>query len=454
MRTLPRPSSGRHLRYALPLALLLATSCATWDAENDGDSDQQSGSPATTSPPAEGTDADPGQQEDNQETTEDTPEESGDVEFTIVSTGDVLPHDNVIDAAAELAGDPEGSQGYEFRPLLAEVEEWVSGADLALCSMEVPLTPPGVEPEGYPTFGAPEELVPALSETGFHGCNTANNHSMDRDIAGLEHTMEMFEDQGMGHVGTARSEQEAQAAQFYTLERADREITVAHLSTTMLHNHAYPIPDDESWRVTDLSAEELTEAAAEARQQGADVVVASVHWGTEYVDEPTAQQREYGEQLAAGGEIDAVYGNHSHTPQPIEELEGGPAGEGMWVVWSMGNFLHNQDEHCCVPEAATGTLVYAQVEAPEGEEPRVTGMDWSPVTVDRENQSRDDEEFYGIWPLSPLREEIPDGVVSLDEATVEERWELVAGVMDPDHLRDQPPTPTGDDPEVHPRGDS
>jgi poly-gamma-glutamate synthesis protein (capsule biosynthesis protein) len=52
--------------------------------------------------------------------------------FTLVASGDVLPHDSVIDRAAF----DGGRTGHDFRPLLAGVRPVVSGADMALCHME------------------------------------------------------------------------------------------------------------------------------------------------------------------------------------------------------------------------------------------------------------------------------------------------------------------------------
>ncbi|MCH8561774.1 CapA family protein [Nesterenkonia sp. LB17] len=378
---------------------------------------------------------------DQAETDEPQPEQ-----FTIAGTGDMLLHGPIIDEAAALA---DGAD-YSFAPLMGGVEDLISGADLALCGLEVPIAPEGVEPAGYPVFAAPPELAGDLASVGFHGCSTANNHSFDQGTAGQERTLDVFDDAGLGHAGTARTEAEAAQPQLYTLERGGQEVTVAHVATTMLHNQAYPPPEDELWRVADVTPEELTDQAAQAREDGADVVVASVHWGEEYVHQPAEEQRDYGEQLAAGGEIDVVFGSHSHTPQPLEHLEGGPSGEGMWVVWSMGNFLSNQDEACCIPETASGTVVYATVEVSD-EDAEVISMDWLPVTVDR--GPTDDEPHRGIWPLRDLAEgNIPPGV-ELSAETVEDRWSRVLDVMTEQELREDPPSPTGEEPTVVPRRD-
>lgn len=378
----------------------------------------------------------------------DGPGESQDDSFTILSAGDVLPHTAGTDAA-EL---PEG--GWDFTPLMAGTQDWVSGADLALCSMEVPLVAPGQSPSGYPLFGAPAELIEGLREIGFDGCNTANNHSFDGGIGALENTLETFDAQGMGHVGTARTAEEADAAQMYTMERDGREVTVAHLSTTTLHNGSpLPVPE-EPWRVTDVGPEELSAQAAQARQDGADIVVASVHWGDEYVHTPGEGEIAYAEELAAGGEVDLVFGNHSHTPQPIEELDGGPGDDGMWVVWSMGNFLSNQDVECCTMETATGTMTMATVEAPEDGPARVSGVEWTPVTNDRDGATMYDEVFRGIWAMADLMEDgapIEELPGELDAQTVQQRFDRVVEVVGEEGLRMEAPEQTWDPPRVQPR---
>lgn len=438
-------SATMMVSWVLAAALTL-TGCGQGAGDDDpapaAPSDAETSSDAEASP-----DDDAASPEADQETADETAdEEPQPAQFTIAGTGDVLPHGPVIDQAAALAEDAD----YSFGPLMAGVEHLISGADLALCGLEAPIAPEGTEPHGYPVFAAPPELAGDLGSVGFHGCSTANNHSFDHGTAGLQRTLDVFDDAGLGHAGTARTEAEAAQPQLYTLQRGGTEVTVAHVATTMLHNQIHPPPEDQQWRVADVSAQQLTEQAAQAREDGADVVVASVHWGEEYVHQPVAEQRDYGEQLAAGGEIDVVFGGHSHTPQPMENLAGGPSDEGMWVVWSMGNFLSNQDEACCIPETASGTVVYATVEVSD-DDAWVSSMDWLPVTVDR--GPTDDQPHRGIWPLRDLSEgDMPTGA-GLSRETVEDRWARVLDVMTEQELREEPPSPTGEDPTVVPRAD-
>ena len=58
-----------------------------------------------------------------------TPTTPEDAVFTLVAAGDVLLHQPVLSAART----PEG--GYDFTPLLAPLQPWIAGADLALCHL-------------------------------------------------------------------------------------------------------------------------------------------------------------------------------------------------------------------------------------------------------------------------------------------------------------------------------
>lgn len=363
--------------------------------------------------------------------------------FTIGAAGDVLPHDTPI---AEARTD----DGYDFTPMLAATQPWSEGVDLALCNMEVPLSLPEEEPTGYPLFGAPDQLPQNLVDLGWDGCSTGTNHSLDRGYENLAYTLDMFDEAGLGHAGSARSEEEANAPQLYQLERGGQEITVAQIGGTYGTN-GLPIPEDAPWSVSLLDPDRIIDQAAAARSDGADLVVATLHWGVEYQSSPNADQTELAEALADSGQIDLIIGNHPHVPQPFELLDGGPDGEGMWVAYSLGNFISNQDEECCVPQTGTGLFMTATVVKPVDGPARVTGLEWTPMTVDRLGGQR-------VYPLTELLGgQQPDGL-QLDSSTLESRMEGVEDVMAESSgaefaERTEAPEATGDPAEVVPRSE-
>lgn len=366
-----------------------------------------------------------------------TPEPRPDARFTILGGGDVLPHTTVIETART-------ADGYDFVPMLEASAEYTRGADLALCNAEVPIAPSGTEPSGYPMFGAPEELAADLVRLGWDGCSTGTNHSLDRGLDGLTHTLDVFDDAGLGHVGTARSEAEAGSAQWYELEREGQTIRVAQLGATYGTN-GIPVPADSPWAVELIDADRLVRMATEAREQGADLVVASIHCCSEYSGAVHPDQASLAETLADSGQVDLVLGHHAHVPQPIDRLPGGPDGQGMWVAYGLGNFISNQDELCCVPQTATGLLALAHVVKPDGEPARVESVEWTAVTVDRVGDQR-------LHVLSDLvAGERPEGL-ALSEQQISSRYQQVLDVVgDVAPERTEPPEPTGPPPKVVPR---
>lgn len=351
--------------------------------------------------------------------------------FTLVATGDVLPHEPV-----------NASAGGDFSALLSGLDPWVQGADLALCHMEVPVAPAGTRASGYPMFGAEPQLVTDLREQGWDGCSTASNHSVDRAYPGVVTTLDAFDAVGLGHAGTARSAEEQAQPQLYTLQRADRTLTVAHLSMTYGLN-GLPMPAEAPWAVDLLDADRVIGQAAAAREAGADLVVVSMHAGVEYTSQPTPEQVDAATRIAASGQVDLVIGHHAHVPQPMELLPGGPDGTGMWVAYGLGNYVSNQDSACCDPRTDSGLLLTATVtQQPDGPA-RVTGVEWTAVTVDRKAGHR----------VRVLAEAVADpSGGTLSAAQLQERYDRVraaVGTQAPE--RTTPPVPTGEPPTVVPR---
>ncbi|MFI8497005.1 CapA family protein [Streptomyces sp. NPDC085524] len=247
--------------------------------------------------------------------------------FTLVASGDVLPHTSVIQRAANDAG----GDGYDFKPMFSGVKPVVSAADLALCHMETIYGEEGGPFSGYPAFKSPPEVADALKATGYDGCSTASNHTLDGGGDGLRRTLDRFDKVGLKHAGSARTAAEAAGVTTYRAGSAK----VAHLAYTYDTN-GYPMPDGQPWAVNLMKQEKIIADARAARKAGADVVLVSVHWGTEWQTEPDETQLSLGKALTAsqtGGrpDIDLILGTHAHIPQAYEKVNG------TWIVYGMGD---------------------------------------------------------------------------------------------------------------------
>lgn len=376
--------------------------------------------------------------------TETTSPAAGDTVFTIGAVGDVLPHDTPIATAR----DDAGGEGYDFRPMLEATRPFTEGVDLMLCNFEVPLSMPAETPSGYPLFGAPTEIVGNLADLGVDGCSTGTNHTLDRGADNAAYTLDVFDEEGLGHAGSARSQTEADSPQLYVLERGGQSITVAQVGGSYGTN-GLPIPADAPYVIDLLDADRLISQARAAREAGADIVVATLHWGVEYQLEPNEEQTTLAQTLADSGVVDLVVGTHPHVPQPYALLDGGPDGTGMWVAWSLGNFISNQDSFCCLSQTATGLFMTATVTLSPDGPARVTGLAWTPITVDRLGGHR-------AYPLLDLAAGERPAALELSDATIAQRLEEVQAIMARSTgaefpMLDEPSEPTGDPPTVPPR---
>lgn len=249
--------------------------------------------------------------------------------FTLVATGDVLLHERLWNQAKR---DASADGTWNFAPQLATIKPVVEGAGIAVCHLETPLAASSDTAEGYPTFSGPPEIVPGLVETGYDACTTASNHTFDQGADGIQRTLDQLDAAGLAHAGSARTPDEDAATTIVDVATPEGPVKVAFVSYTFGFN-GIPYPDGDTWRSNEIDEDAILADAATARERGAEVVVLALHWGTEYDQEPNAQQLELAPRLIASPDIDLLLGHHAHVVQPIENVGG------EWIVYGMGNLM-------------------------------------------------------------------------------------------------------------------
>lgn len=294
-------------------------------------------------------------------------------------SGDTLAHRGVVAQAAANAADAADVEAdYDFAPMFDLVRGTLSEADLAICHLETPLSSDNTRLSGYPTFNVPRELADALAGAGYDGCTTASNHSLDRRAEGVASTLDVLDEAGLRHSGSARDQMEYDEPTIYDAGG----IAVASLSYAYGFN-GFSEPADSPWLVNEIDVEEITREVAAARSNGAEYVVLSLHWGTEYRHEPNAYQLDHAQQIAAIDGIDIVIGHHAHVVQPVDIVDGLP------VVFGLGNFLSNQSANCCARGAQDGLIMQVNIQElpPESDLGFRTWLTYVPTRVDRTDYS-------------------------------------------------------------------
>ncbi|MEO6702371.1 MAG: CapA family protein, partial [Jatrophihabitantaceae bacterium] len=245
---------------------------------------------------------------------------------TVLGSGDVLIHPPLWQQAAADAR-ADGHAGYDFSSIYRSIAPDVHAADLATCELETPLAPAGGPFSGWPDFSAPPQVLTALKADGYTSCTTASNHTLDQGYAGVARTLAELDAAGLRHTGSARSAAEAARP---LIETTQSGVKVAQLAYAFGFN-GIVLPAGQPWLANLTAVPAILAAAHRARLAGADIVVLSMHWGTEYQHQPTEEQRSQARALLASPDIDVILGDHVHVVQPFEQIGG------KWVAYGMGN---------------------------------------------------------------------------------------------------------------------
>lgn len=274
---------------------------------------------------------------------------------SLMFCGDIVCHTGLNSEAQKDDGT------YDYANIFGGAVNLVKEADYAACTMETTFTDAS-EYTGYPRFVSPADLASSLKRTGFDLINTASNHSVDADEAGIYSTLDVLDANGLDHVGTYRSQEERDENNGILIKEING-VSFAVLSFTYGTN-AIPVTgfeyavnvmyNDYLDTLVDIDYDMLSEDMEKARALDTDVILVMAHWGNEYQLEPNSYQKELADFFFAEG-ADIVIGGHTHCPEPMElriiEDEDGTERIGF-LVYSLGNFVSCQDDQCTKLTAA------------------------------------------------------------------------------------------------------
>jgi poly-gamma-glutamate synthesis protein (capsule biosynthesis protein) len=309
--------------------------------------------------------------------------------LTISAVGDIMVHGAQLKSAWD-----DKKNCYNFESVFSQVKDLLTVADITIGNLETTL--PGSEKlySGYPQFGAPDALIPALKEAGVSLVTTANNHTCDKGEQGLVHTIKVLDTYGLLHVGTYHDKTEYESQRILIVER--NHIRLAVLGYTYGLN-GMPIP--EGTYVNLINRELMADDIKLARTRNPDFIIVLLHFGTEYERYPNEFQAEIVSFLFSEG-VDIVLGSHPHVLQPFESksvMDKYGVTKPRLVIYSLGNFLSNQRDRYC----DGGIIFNATLEkynfTDKGSTLNITDVNYIPTWV-YVNHMPDKNQFY-ILPV-------------------------------------------------------
>lgn len=251
------------------------------------------------------------------------------VSINIRTFGDIMCHQGQF----IYAGNVTGGNGYDFSEQFQYIKDYVEGADFAIGNYET-TSNDDLPYAGYPMFNTPSSYIDDLKAVGFDCLTTANNHSLDTGIDGLEKTIDKMDEVGISHVGTHKKAEER-----YIIKNV-KGIKVAVLSYAYGFNgNDYNLDEKELEKLNYLDEEKIEEDIKSARKR-ADLVLVYPHRGIEYQSYPSNDQVILAHKMANWG-ADLIIGNHPHVVQPAEFYKT-KDGREVFIGYALGNLISQQ----------------------------------------------------------------------------------------------------------------
>lgn len=329
------------------------------------------------------------EEEQNEITTEMTTEVTTEYaakikEAEISVVGDLMVHEWQINNAYD-----KNTASYNFEHTFESVYKYLQNADLTVGNLETVLGGKERGYTGYPCFNTPDTFLDALKKAGFDVLTTANNHSMDKGVDALLRTIDVLDNNGMGHFGTYKSQQDRDSVFIKDVNG----IKIAFVSATYGVNGIH-IPEDKNYVINILSEKLITEDIKRAKSENPDFIIVMPHMGNEYESYPRDDFKNLIDSMIRAG-ADAVLASHPHVLQPMEyrtaALDDGTS-KTAFVTYSLANFVSSQRT---VPRD-TGVIVNLKLSKKDDEKAEIVQTNFIPTWV----QWRDTSGDYNIRVLS------------------------------------------------------
>ena len=256
--------------------------------------------------------------------------------FNIAALGDVMCHNTqYLDAYNSSTGE------YDFSYVFSDIINDTKIPNLTIGSLETTFSGSDVGYSNYPTFNSPDSLATSLRSIGVDVLSTAGNHALDKGFSGLSRTIDVLDQNLIYHAGTNKSQED----QNTILYQYVKGVKIAILSYTYGTN-GITVPSDKPYCVNLIDKDLIKSHIEKAKSEDADLIICCMHWGIEYSENPSQEQKELADFLFQNG-VDIILGNHPHTLQPMEKrtitLEDGSTKDGF-VIYALGNFIGDQTD--------------------------------------------------------------------------------------------------------------
>lgn len=263
--------------------------------------------------------------------------------------GDPRLHESYVKHAGRYVALAEAANGLIQKPLQCEMLwgaallEWQRIApDVRLVNLETSIT---TSRDYWPGKGIHYKMHPknvtCLSEAGVDHCSLANNHVLDWGYAGLSETLASLTAAGIGFSGAGENRQQAERATIIGVAGKGRVIVFSYGFRSSGISSDWAAQADKAGvnLLLDLSARTVQRVRqqVDALKQPDDIVIASIHWGSNWGYAVPGRHIEFAHQIIDEAGVDVIFGHSSHHPRPLEVYNG------KLIIYGSGDFINDYE---------------------------------------------------------------------------------------------------------------
>ena len=183
--------------------------------------------------------------------------------------------------------------------------------------------------------------IPCISAAEIDCCVVANNHVLDWGYKGLAETLKVLRDAGLKTAGAGDNTEEAETPAMMEVSGKGRVVVFAFGASSSGIPHKWKATADKPGvnLLPDFSVKTINQISKGilAVKHTGDVVVASIHWGTNWGYEIPPEHIQFAHELIDSAGADIVHGRSSHHARGIEVYNDRP------IIYGCGDFINDYE---------------------------------------------------------------------------------------------------------------
>jgi len=242
----------------------------------------------------------------------------------LIAVGDIMLGDHPVCIGHGVRSKVEK---YGFDYPFTQIGSLIKTSDIAIGNLECALSDIGYDIyklEKSELRGSPFSAV-SLKNAGFDVLSIANNHTLQHGSDVFWDTVENLNRNKLFALGLNYSGNESNVFSFY---KENVKIAIISYSFRLEKHYRGKIPYA-------IGNEEIVCRQIRKLAYDFDIIILSLHWGSEYLNYPSYEQIMMGHKFIEAG-VHLVIGHHPHVLQGVEKYKHG------YIAYSLGNFVFDK----------------------------------------------------------------------------------------------------------------